>query len=136
MGADEISLTVEETNRIRVKLGLKPLAVDTEAAGVAQIAKQSAPEDPAKIARKLAEEKEEERTKRLRDEIMSGGSILDDFDISPEPASRDRQINQSRDGPSDSSSYSDSEPDAKRRELDSDYSDNSDSDYSRTGQVR
>jgi hypothetical protein len=73
--SQEISLSVEETNELRVRLGLKPLvpgkgfrpAQDEEAPH----ADKKEPEEP--------DSAEKEEGKRLLNEISSGGGVLDVF---------------------------------------------------------
>lgn len=87
--SEEISLSIEETNQLRAKLGMKPLVIDAgKCPDSRKIDTSSIPILDDK-ARKL--EKERESNKRLFDDLTSGGGILDSFSSNEsEPDSEDK----------------------------------------------
>ena len=114
--SDEISLTVEETNELRIKLGLKPLRLDQEATdeGIRSI-------DVLSKTRPHTNDKDTDEGKRLFQELSSGGGILDFLDVgesadsaSPSPSKKQKtkepeSVSSSDDDSSNSSDSSDVE---------------------------
>lgn len=84
---DEISLSVEDTNAIRAKLGLKPLVVGRDAPVRPDIADVIGSSKVDVVESKLEADKEE--GKRLLDELTTGGGILDLFGDAPEGTAAD-----------------------------------------------
>ena len=74
--SDEISLSIEETNELRRKLGLKPLQISTETVKNSKPDHINTTVNPSK--RQL--EKDADEGKRLFQELSGGGGILDLFD--------------------------------------------------------
>jgi U4/U6.U5 tri-snRNP-associated protein 1 len=74
-GQEEISLSVDETNALRAKLGLKPLNL-----GPSKRDGQDLPlAEPVSKSEDEKIKKEKEDQKRLADSISSGGGVLDVF---------------------------------------------------------
>jgi hypothetical protein len=74
---EEISLSVEETNAIRAKLGLKPLHVTTKKSF-------GLPVVPEKPVEKVIDTEKQEG-KRMAEALTSGGGVLDVFGSDESP---------------------------------------------------
>lgn len=101
--SDEISLTVEETNELRKKLGLRPLDTVNESKTEVPI-----PVDVQTKKKDKTHDRDTDEGKRLFQELSGGGGILDDI----------------------VGSVSESDQSTKRLRLGALNSDNSDSDNS------
>ena len=113
--SDEISLSVEDTNELRRKLGLKPLRIET-----ASIPESTSSDSKnIQVTTKPARDKDTDEGKRLFQELSGGGGILDLFDDPVASDESEERLPKMR--KTDSSESEDSSP------RTSNSSDNSDS---------
>jgi hypothetical protein len=105
---DEISLSVEDTNAIRAKLGLKPLVVGRDSPAQQNIADIGSSSKVDVVESKLEADKEE--GKRLLDELTTGGGILDLFGDVPDVSSADPKRVRVSELPADATVESDGSP--------------------------
>ena len=123
---EEISLSVEETNALRAKLGLKPLADSQKKSG----SLPEAPQEPSKPVQDV----EKQEGKRMADALSSGGGVLDVFGADESTSDwlaklpkRSQTQEASENHVDDSESSSDSEGSSPVSCSDSESSSNSDS---------
>ena len=74
-GNEEISLSVEESNALRIKLGLKPLRIHAEGTNDSDLPIL----EPIVNAADERDALEKREVKRLADSLSSGGGVLDIF---------------------------------------------------------
>ena len=89
--SEEVSLSIEETNELRRKLGLKPLQVNVENVKVSEV-----PRKPAAEPAKKPPDRDTEEGKRLFQDLSGGGGILDLFDSEVPDKSSDERSPKSR----------------------------------------
>ena len=102
--SEEISLSIEETNELRLKLGLKPLQVNVESVKGSEVPRKPAAEPAKKLT-----DRDTEEGKRLFQDLSGGGGILDLFDdevsdkSSDERSPKSRKVERAESGSSSSS---------------------------------
>ncbi len=123
--SDEISLSVDDTNALRIKLGLKPL--DTRVKETLQVADEPSLAKHSNDGDKKLEVDTTEG-KRLLDELTSGGGILELFEEvedSSKVVDKKQRLGNDMESAScsDSSSSSSSDSGSESGESDADSSD-------------
>lgn len=108
--SEEISLSIEETNALRAKLGIKPLRIESAGSGQTGVLPWP-PVTELKLNQKEVSEKEE--NKRLVSDLTGGGGILDifgDVDAAADWVKRQRKSHTGQvDGSGEDSSDSESD---------------------------